>query len=133
MNPKKRILEQTFGHTTVNLAALELYLRSDPGYLVSAIECGDDEFNQTIANHADYVEFWLRRYVAGADKTLHRLFVEVQAFLDFDEPEARLVIPVLFEKSVRQTLMDNEWYEWLPRYELARQRIQRRFAIEISR
>lgn len=125
---KEGTIDRTLAHTTIDLDALKLYVRSDPGYLISEIEAGNSEYDQTVANYADFFEFWLRRYVASQSKTLHRLFIEVRAFMAFDEEQAGLLIPLLMG-VVEETLLQNEWYELVPRLEAARHRVKRRFGM----
>jgi hypothetical protein len=81
---------------------------------------------QASANHADYFEFHLRRYTVGKTKTMHRVFAEVRQFLDFDPERAQSFIPILIDR-VEQTILLNEWYELMPRYEIARVRIRQTF------
>jgi hypothetical protein len=122
------MIEQRLAHTTVNLSELHKYFNEDPGYLKAEVEAGNDMHSRMLANHADYFEYWLRRYVSGRAKTLHRVFVEVREFIKYDEDEARLLIPLLIE-GVSGKLLTNEWYELIPRCQYAHRRIRQTFSL----
>ena len=70
----------------------------------------------------------LRRYIADNRKTLHRVFLEIRVFLAYDESEARSLIPLLMD-DVRKTILRNEWYALMPRWEQAKKKINQQFGI----
>lgn len=121
-------IKTTFSGTTIDPQAIEWYANSDPGFLACIIAVGGSTISREEANHADYFEFHLRRYIVGKTKTMHRVFAEVRQFLAFDLQGAQSFIPILIDR-VEQTILLNEWYELMPRYEIARQRIEQKFGL----
>ena len=125
---KDNRIRTTFSRTTIDPQVIEWYVKSDPGFLACIIEMGGSEIRQKEANHADYFEFHLRRFIVGKTTTMHRVFVEVRQFLAFDSERAQTFIPILIDR-VEQTILLNEWYELMPRYELAKRKIGQGFNI----
>lgn len=129
MKSRRITLQQRFAHTTIQVSDVLEYLRSDPGYLTSSVDNGDSLVDIMIAGSADQIERWLRWYIAGICPTLRQVFAVIRALMAYDEETARQVIPLLLEKNIHPTLLANEWYEWLPRYEQARRRIRQQFGL----
>ena len=125
---KDNSIKTTFGGTTIDPQAIASYINSDPGFLACIVETGGSMIRRKEANYADYFEFHLRRYIAGETKTMHRVFMEIRAFLAFDLDSAQIFIPSLIDR-VEQTIMMNEWYELMPRWEQAKGKINQQFGI----
>ncbi|MBC7568869.1 MAG: hypothetical protein H7319_03930 [Spirosoma sp.] len=118
-----------FNGTTINPKVIESYASEDPGFLECVIEVNGDELHRKEANHAHYFEHHLRRYIVGKTKTLHRVFSEVRQFRAFDEDRADIFIPILIDR-VEETIWLNEWYELMPCYEQAKQKVLSKFELK---
>ncbi|MBD2702639.1 hypothetical protein IC229_18475 [Spirosoma sp. BT702] len=121
-------LTQQFEHTTLNTAQITAYLIGIPRYLEAGVYQGVSEKACHYLAYADGVEFWLRRYLAGKPATLHNVFREIRAFLAHDETAARHMILFVLN-AVADTMLQNEWYELMKPYNIARKRIQKTFNI----
>lgn len=115
--------------TPIIPAAAENYLFDEPHYRKCGLAMGVNTYAKMLLGRTDTFEFWLRRYIGGRARTLHRVNYEVRDFLFFDERSARGMIAFSLD-AVQYTLLTNEWYELMGRYQTARQRIQKKFGIE---
>ncbi|GAB4017131.1 hypothetical protein [Spirosoma koreense] len=123
------ILSQTFHQTTINPASVQAYLLSYPRYYSAGYVKGANVYALQLLNNTDYFEWQLRRYLASPTKTLRGVFREIRAFQGFHYEHACEMITFSLA-AVGETILVNEWYELMPRYQLARQRIEKRFGID---
>lgn len=121
-------LQQLFSATTIQLEHVESYLLSVPGNLEAGYEAGVSPEARRLLFRTDNVEFELRQHLAGETRTKHPLNRAIRSFLAFDELSAQVMIDITLE-AVKMTLLANEWYELLPRYQRIRQHIQKTFSI----
>ncbi|GAB4020241.1 hypothetical protein GCM10028808_60730 [Spirosoma migulaei] len=117
-----------FDQTTVDTGELMAYLCKYPQYLKAGMYAGVGEKALDYLAYTDDVDFWLRGYLMGRPKTLHRLFQEIRGFIAYDEKAARSMTEFVFN-VVQETLLLNEWYELMERYLYARKRAQKTFRI----
>jgi hypothetical protein len=127
---QKHTRTPAFAHSTVIPSAAENYLYDElPRYRECGLAMGVSARARLLLTRTDYVEFWVRRYIGGRDKTLHSANYEIRSFLALDDWGARRMIAFSLD-ALQQTILENEWYECMPRYLTARRRIQRQFAIQ---
>ena len=127
---QKHIPTQAFAQATLIPSAAENYLNHEmPRYRECGLAMDVSAYARLLLTRTDYFEFWLRRYVGGRDRTLHGMNYEIRSFLALDERGAKGMIAFSLE-AIRQTILENEWYEVMPKYLIARQRIQKKFGIE---
>ena len=126
---KDNPIQATFSGTTINPQVIESYASDDPGFLECIVKINGSNLHKREANHADYFEYHLRRYVVGKTQTMHRVFAEIRQFRAFNTESASVFIPILIDR-VEETIFLNEWYELMPRFERAKKRIKSRFGIQ---
>lgn len=114
--------------TTLDVAALKAYLSGLPGYLKAAEQIGSSPHARDLLNRTDYVDFHFRRYLSGRIQTLHRVFYEIRRFLDLDPEAAPRMIGFALD-AIERKLLDNEFFEIMPRYHTARSRINKAFGL----
>ncbi len=85
-------------------------------------------FEGLLLNRADDVEFELRQYLAGSTFTRHHLNKAIRSFLTIDREEASAMTALLLA-GVELTLLENEWYELMPRLKGVFDCIGRQFGI----
>ena len=106
-------------------------LNAIPHHLHEAYEADKDDHFKDLCNRLDFFEFHFRRYLLGRPKTLHRVFYEVRSFLAYDAHNARKLM-TLSINNTRQLLLQQEWYELMPRMEKASTRLRKQFGIPLS-
>lgn len=115
--------------TTIIPPAAENYLIHEmPRYRQCGLAMNVSPYAKLLLSRTDYFEFELRQYIGGRVRTLHGINYEIRSFFALDERSARLIIAFSLG-AVRQTILQNEWYECMERYLIARQRIQKKFGI----
>ena len=70
-----------------------------------------------------------RFYVLNRYERSRALFESIEMLLTLDSEYTHRLLPLVMD-SVLEVLYLNEWYELMPRYHLARQRIAQTFGIE---
>lgn len=119
----------TLANSTINIAGLEKYLFTFPRYMEAGVKKDVSEPAIHFLGHLDAIEWWLKRYVGGKTKTLHRLFYEIRAFQQCNDKAARKMTAFAL-KVVGDHLLQQEYYELMPRYQIACQRIDKAFNIQ---
>lgn len=120
---------QVFAPTTINPGSVHAYLFGLPQYYHAGYATNASEYALTLLNCTDFFEFQFRRYLSGRYPTLRRVFREIRQFQEVDEAHAARMIAFSLA-AVKETILLNEWYELMPRYEKAKQRIQTQFDIK---
>lgn len=119
---------QDFNQTTINVARVEDFLLGIPRYREAGYEANVSPYAGRLLNRTDCFEFELRQYLAGEAKTRYHLNRSIRKFLSLDDHSARTMICFSLD-AVEATLLDNEWYEVMPRYQSVRIHIQKTFGI----
>lgn len=109
-------------------ADAKVYLGRLPGYFPLGLREGATPLATLYLAHADQVEFYLRRYIAG-EEALPRLFTQIKDFLAVDDVAARQMIAFSL-KTVGDYLLLREWYEYIPRLQTACTKIEKTFRIQ---
>lgn len=110
------------GQTSLDPVGVKGFLQTPPQYQQWGII---HRLNQTALDQltaTDLFEFYLRQYLSGRYKTLHAVLREVRVFTGNDPVGASGCIGYSLAR-LRQQLLALEWYELLPRLDLAQQQI----------
>lgn len=110
------------GQTSLDPVLIKGFLQTLPHYHQWGVIHG---LNQTVLdqlNATDLFEFYLRQYLSGRHKTLYAVLREARASVRHNPTEGAYFIEYSLSHT-RQQLLALEWYELLPRWETARQRI----------
>lgn len=117
--------ERIAGHvagTRLDPAGVKRFLQTPPHYHQWGINHRIDQTSLTQLNATDLFEFYLRLYVTGRHKTLQPVRRTVRAFARQDANGAHHLMAYSLA-STRRGLLDLEWYELMPRLEVAQQTI----------
>lgn len=116
-------LAQTFEQTTISLGSVEDFLLGIPRYREAGYAVGVTPYAGRLLLRTDGFEFELRQYLAGESRTLYHLNRSARTFLALDDHAARTMISFSLN-AVEAALLDNEWYEIMPRFRKVRQHVQ---------
>ena len=120
-------LTKTFAQSTISVDSVLSYLRSDPGYYKTA--CTHNFRDQVFLSQIDGFVVCFRFYILNRYERSRLLFQSIEMLLDIDSEYTHRLLPLVMD-SVLEVLYLNEWYELMPRYHLARQRIAKTFCLE---
>ena len=123
---KNSTLSKTFAHSTISVDSVLDYLKSDPGYAKTA--CPHYWRDQVFLNEVDGFVVCFRFYILNRYERSRLLFQSIEMLLDIDSEYTHRLLPLVMD-SVLEVLYLNEWYELMPRYHLARQRIAQTFCL----
>lgn len=121
-------LSQIFNQTTINVDSVTDFLLDLPRYREAGRALGVSSYAGRLLYCTDSFEFEMRQYLAGETKTRYHLNRSTRTFLLLDDPSARTMIRFSLN-AVEATLLDNEWYEVMPRYRNVRRHMQKTFGI----
>lgn len=121
MKLDERIARHVAG-TTLNPVLVKGFFQTSPHYHQWGLAHQIDQASLDQLNATDLFELYLRFYLTGRHKTLQAVLREVRDFAHEDANAAHHLIVYSLEDT-RQHLLTLEWYELLPRLELARERI----------
>jgi hypothetical protein len=121
-----------FEQTTIDPQQVRAYLLAMPDYFGKGWDRQVSKTALKTLNHLDYFEFHFKRYLTGYPKTLRRVCEGVRAFVEHDSQKAQTMIALSLD-GIEEVILENEWYELMPRYELARSRIVNRFGLTLSK
>ncbi|GAB2554321.1 hypothetical protein [Spirosoma areae] len=121
-------IPQLFANSQVNPQVVVYYIGQQDGYYKEAIKNPCHPKCLELIQHADRVDAELRWFLAGNGTRLTRIYRAIRHFIGLNPAVGRIFTALVVE-DIRNTLLVNEWYELLPRFELARSRIQRRFKL----
>ncbi|MFD2935065.1 hypothetical protein [Spirosoma flavum] len=108
--------------TTLDSASLKEFLQTPPHYYQWGINHQIDQTSLTQLDATDLFEFYLRLYLIGRHKTLRACLREARSFAQQDAQAAHYFLGYSLEDT-RQRLLLLEWYELLPRLDLAKEKI----------
>ncbi|WP_020599863.1 hypothetical protein [Spirosoma panaciterrae] len=117
-----------FDNTTVDQVKLFQFFFALPPYLQAGVHRGLCQEACYYLAHADGVDFWVRRYLMGKSVTLHRVFWEIREFQKRN-PVAAQELTIFVLDTIHNTLLAEEWYELMPRFQKARKHIRKAFQI----
>lgn len=117
---------ECFENTTVDVQQVRAFLVGYPDYYGIGWDQKLSENTLKALNYLDFFEFHFRRYLIGYPKTMRRVYEEVRVFMAHDADTARKMIALSMD-AVQATILQNEWYELMPRHQTARSRIEKRF------
>jgi hypothetical protein len=109
---KNKVLEIVNNHNSE--VFIENFVRYMPQRLDLAIALDMDKQTRSCCNNTDYVDYHYRKYLSGQSRNLKRTFFEVRRFLDNGHLD--FVIVHLIE-SLKEFIMEQEFYELMPRLE----------------
>ena len=121
---KDSFIQNTFAGTTVDVQRIYTFL----GENLFKAACVDDDRELVLLENRDYcqdVSWW---YIFGRIETTNFVCEEIGLFLEFEPCDAAKLIVAFFER-IKQHLLTEEWYEFMPRYQLLRQKIREEFTI----
>lgn len=110
------------GQTSLDPVGVKGFLQTTPHYYQWGMIRGLNQTTLDQLTATDLFEFYLRQYLSGRHKTLHAVLREVRVFVGHDPTEAAHLIDYSLAQT-RQQLLALEWYELLPRWQTAWQRI----------
>lgn len=118
----------TFTKTTVDVTSVETFLLGVPRYREAGFEMKVSSYAGRLLHRTDSFEFELRQHLAGETKTLYHLNRSIRTFLALDDTSARAMIHFSLN-AVEGTILNNEWYELMPRFRIVRQHVQKLIAL----
>lgn len=121
---KDRFIQNTFADTTVDVQRIYSFLYEH----VFKVACAADDRESKLLENRDYcqdVSWW---YILGQLETTNCACEEIGLFLEFEPRDAARLVVAFFER-IEQHLLTEQWYEFMPRYHLLRQKIREEFNI----
>ncbi|GAB4020239.1 hypothetical protein GCM10028808_60720 [Spirosoma migulaei] len=119
-------IPELFANSSINPQVVVCYLWQQNGYYNEAITGPHHASFLYLIEEADKVDFEVRWFLLGNAIRLTRVYRAIRQFIAL-HPDIGRLFTMLVLGDIRQTLLQNQWYELLPRYELACHRIQRHF------
>jgi hypothetical protein len=119
MKLNERIDRHVVG-TTLNPVLVKGFFQTPPHYYQWGLAHQIDQRSLDQLNATDLFEFYLRFYLTSRHKTLQAVLREVRVFAQKDANAAHHLIVYSLEDT-RRHLLTLEWYELLPRLELAKE------------
>ena len=108
--------------TTLEAASVKIFLKTPPQYYQWGINHALDESTLHKLIATDLFAFYFRYYLTGRHKTLQAVLREVRAFSRKDANWAHHLIRHSLALT-RGALLNLEWYELMPRFEVAQETI----------
>jgi hypothetical protein len=115
-----------FAHSGINPYSVTDYLVASQHLYQQGLTLGFTDPFLFMLKIDDQLDREMRHYLSASSRRMTRVNHLIQHVLRLNAYYGELLIPLVLA-CIHQTLLLNEWYELLPRFELARSRIQRRF------
>lgn len=119
---------QLFANSDVNSQVVVHYLLQKDIYYKEAVKSPSHPMCLEMIQHADRIDAEVRSILAGNAIRLTRLYRIIDQFIALNPPVGR-TFTALVLGDINDTLLLNEWYELLPRFEQARDHVYRRYKL----
>ena len=123
-------IPELFAGSEVNPQIVVCYIGQQDSYYNEAIKTTSHPKRLEVIQHADRVDAEVRSVLAGNAVRLTRLYRIIRAFIALNSDVGKALTGLVLG-DIHQTLLQNQWYELLPRFELVSSRVQKRFALPI--
>ncbi|SFF22145.1 hypothetical protein [Spirosoma endophyticum] len=127
MNELKTIPE-LFAGSEINPQVVMCYIWRQDSYYKQTIQGPHHPQFLYLIQEADKVDYEMRWFLAGNSVYMTKVYKVIQHFVDLNPSVSRGFTGLVLE-DIHTTLLLNRWYELLPRFELARNRIRKRFKL----
>lgn len=128
MKPALPVFQLFPPDSTTDLNDLQSYLLSCPGYAENAYNHGKSHEHLHLLGHLDRTESAIRIFVSGGVNNLTPVRAEVQAFFDC-WPDAAPRMTAFALDSVLAFLIEGQYFEIIPRLNIVRRQLQRRYGV----
>lgn len=123
-------IPELFANSVVNPQIVVCYLWQQNTYYKEAIKTPCHPLCLEMVQQADLVDAEIRSILAGNAIRLTRLYRIIRAFIALN-PTVGKTLTSLVLGDIHQTLLQNEWYELLDRFQMVCSRVQKHFKLSI--